>query len=66
VNTELIGLLQQDIDQLTSEPGVLAEAFYQQLFLIAPELQSLFNDVDMNAQGKMLVQTLRFVVEGMD
>jgi len=66
VNTDLRGLLQEDIDELSSEPGVLAEAFYHQLFLIAPELQSLFNDVRMDEQGKMLVQTLRFVVEGID
>ena len=66
MKSELQALLERDIEQLTAEPGVLATTFYHHLFLIAPDLRSLFDEVDMDRQGAMLIQSLRFVIGGLD
>lgn len=55
-------LIQTTFKQIAPQANLAAETFYGRLFEIAPDTKSLFTYVDMEKQGRKLMQTLAMVV----
>jgi hemoglobin-like flavoprotein len=60
-----IELVRQSLERAARIEAHLAATFYTELFAIEPSLRALFKG-DMIVQGQKLMNTLRFVVEGLD
>ena len=58
---EQIAVVQESFQRVATIADQAAELFYQHLFLLDPELKSLFPS-DMHAQGKKLVQMIGLAV----
>jgi hemoglobin-like flavoprotein len=59
-----IALVQESFQQVASIADQAAEMFYQNLFVLDPQLKSLFR-ADMPAQGRKLMQMIGIVVNGL-
>ncbi|MCB0082889.1 MAG: hypothetical protein KDE47_18245 [Caldilineaceae bacterium] len=65
MNPQQINLVQQTFAVSAPNAGLLAERFYQRLFLLDPTLRPLF-PADMQEQGDKLMTMLAFVVHGLN
>lgn len=61
LSDEDVDVLRTSFRKVSGDPVRFAETFYDQLFLIAPEVQPLFHS-DMGEQGQKMVSTLGVVV----
>lgn len=62
---EQIDLVQDGFRAVYPIRTVAAEIFYRRLFTIDPDLRALFDQADMAEQGKKLMASLGFVVQGL-
>ncbi len=60
-----IAVVQQTFAKAAGLGGAVAEIFYAELFAIDPSLRPMFKG-DMREQGRKLLTTLSFVVNGLD
>ncbi|MBL8543230.1 MAG: hypothetical protein JNJ63_05430 [Hyphomonadaceae bacterium] len=60
-----IAVVQQTFAKAAGLGGAVAEIFYAELFAIDPSLRPMFKG-DMREQGRKLLATLSFVVNGLD
>ncbi len=58
-------LVQQSFDKVLPLSEKASDIFYQRLFEYSPEVKKLFRG-DMQAQGKMLMATLKLAVNGLN
>lgn len=59
-------MLKRSLRAIEPKKTLVARIFYEHLFEDAPHLQDHFRDVDMTAQGQMVVQTIILAVEGLE
>lgn len=64
MNNERIELVQSSFAKVIPIKEEAAVLFYERLFEIAPDVEPLFNG-DMKEQGRKLMSTLAFVVNGL-
>ncbi len=59
-------VLEKELAEVERRSGEFSAAFYVRLFERVPGLRSLFEHVDMESQGQMLIQALGLVVKNLD
>jgi hemoglobin-like flavoprotein len=60
-----VELLETSFAQVAHQSSKFTETFYTQLFADYPEVQPLFANTDMEAQGKKLFQSLALVINNL-
>lgn len=65
MNQQQIDLVQQTFALAAPNAALIAERFYEQLFILDPTLRALFPE-DMSEQGGKLMTMLAFVVHGLN
>ncbi len=60
-----VELLETSFAQVVHQSSKFTETFYTQLFADYPEVQPLFANTDMEAQGKKLFQSLALVINNL-
>jgi len=61
-----IGLVKESWSKLAKKSAKVSESFYQRLFELDEGMISVFEDTDMEAQGKKFADTITFIVKGLD
>ena len=59
-------LVQSSFEKIAARKEEAAKLFYTHLFQIAPQTRPMFDGVDMNTQGAMLMNMLAAAVKGLD
>lgn len=63
---DAIFIVQSTFERLVDRADDFARAFYEQLFEIAPQVEPLFEDIDMATQRHMLMSMLTTTIRGID
>lgn len=63
---EQVRLVKESWSDLAKRRGLVTRRFYSRLFELDPSLKSLFDETDMEQQGKKFADTLTFAVRGLD
>ena len=66
LSAEQVASIKDSWRQLAPRLSSMAISFYERLFTIDPALKPMFDGVEIEAQGKKFVDTISFVVKGLD
>ncbi len=61
-----VRLLVDSFEKVKPISDEVAKRFYENLFHLAPELESKFQDVNMATQGQMVLQAIGLAIDGLD